>query len=76
MPHQLRRGEMRIPPHQKRLRLFEQLSPIYKWNPGGLITAQSSPWLTHAFHYIRRSKAGEARFAARGTRYESARLAV
>jgi hypothetical protein len=28
---------------QKWLRLFEQLSPIYKWIPGGLATVQSCP---------------------------------
>ena len=33
---------------QKWLRLFEQHSPIYKWNPGGLLTAKRSPqsWRT------------------------------
>ena len=29
---------------KKWLRLFEQLSPIYKWNPGGSRKVQSSPW--------------------------------
>ena len=28
---------------KKWLRLFEQHSPIYKWNPGGLLTAKRSP---------------------------------
>ena len=28
---------------EKWLRLFEQLSPIYKWIPGGLVTVQSYP---------------------------------
>ena len=36
------------PNSQKWLRLFEQHSPIYKWNPGGLLTAKRSPqsWRT------------------------------
>ena len=28
---------------QKWLRLFEQLSPIFKWIPGGLVTVQCCP---------------------------------
>ena len=35
----------RVRIEQKWLRLFEQNSPIYKWIPGGLITAKRSPWL-------------------------------
>ena len=39
----LRGYERLVNEGEKWLRLFEQLSPIYKWNPGGLITAQSNP---------------------------------
>ena len=34
--------ELRIPDEEKWLRLFEQNSPIYKWNPSGLVWAKRS----------------------------------